>query len=172
MTRSGQLNEGCNVGAKRSLQALDPGNLPSQRPFPLEAACLFIGKAKMTSDTSHHVHFAAHRQLAKDFYHSYRILYAKAFDEVAWRNIYGALHDVPRLFQNFACKQVMDIAATNHFVSLRDDTTDKMCPCCLQEEETTEHILLCEEAGRVNAFLSTADALEHWLKDEEGTDPS
>ena len=38
------------------------------------------------------------------------------------------------------------------------------------EVETTEHILHCHEAGRVEAFHATADCLDIWMGEME-TDP-
>ena len=63
----------------------------------------------------------------------------------------------------------MNIAATNYNMS-HQDGRDKHCPCCTEEVETASHILHCNESGRVEALLATADELSTWL-DEEGTDP-
>ena len=76
------------------------------------------------------------------------------FEEVAWRHIYDALHDVPRLFQLWACKQVMDVVGTNH--NQAKQTTGEHDPhrtSCNQEIETCSHVLHCNEEGRVDALL-------------------
>ena len=95
-----------------------------------------------------------------------------AFDEVDWPHVHRTLHEeVSRLFQVWACKQVMNIAATNKNLSRRhrDGRSDK-CPCCTIHVETAEHILLCPEVGRVEAFQLCTTALERWL-DEADTNP-
>ena len=47
-------------------------------------------------------------------------LLTDAFDEVDWPHVYRTLNEeVPRLFQVWACKQVMNIAATNKNLSRR-----------------------------------------------------
>jgi len=68
-------------------------------------------------------------------------------------------------------KQVMNIAATNKNLSRRhrDGRCDK-CPCCTIHLETATHVLLCQEAGRVEAFQLGTTALERWL-DKADTDP-
>ncbi len=58
----------------------------------------------------------------------------------------------------------MNIAATNKNLSRRhrDGRCDK-CPCCTIHVETASHVLLCPEAGRVEAFQLGTTALEQWL---------
>ena len=65
----------------------------------------------------------------------------------------------------------MNIAATNKNLSRRhlDGRSDK-CPCCTIHVETAEHILLCPEVGRVEAFQLCTTALERWL-DKADTNP-
>ena len=46
----------------------------------------------------------------------------------------------------------------------RDNSHCPMCPCCTVVAETTDHVLRCEEAGRVEAFHLTADCLEDWME--------
>ena len=77
--------------------------------------------------------------------------------------MHAALETVPQMFQVWACKQVLGIANTNHTVSKWDKTVDPLCPSCQQVKEMTEHVILCNEASRVDIFLKTIDLLERWL---------
>ena len=99
--------------AKRVVWGLEGRELPSKKTFPLEPVAIFVGNEKMTSDTGERIRFWAHRQLARQIFHSLNILPGKVFDEVAWKQVYGVFHSVPRLFQLWAGKQVMDVAGTN-----------------------------------------------------------
>ena len=125
----------------------------------------------MTSDTSECIRFAAHRTLAKEFFGGeYKVLFANQFEEVAWRHVYDTLmHEVPKLFALWACKQVMRVAATNAFMH-NIDKRSKKCPSCTTCDETTAHILQCEESGRVKAFKRAVKNLEIWMEDMD-TDP-
>jgi len=131
-----------------------------------------LGEEKMTSDTGPAIRFAAHRTLAKKHFHSAGILFANQFEEVAWPHVHRTLHEeVPKLFQLWACKHVMGIVATNHYVSTtRDKSQCPKCPCCTVADETQDHILQCEEQGRVTAFNEVVDALEEWME-EADTEP-
>ena len=126
----------------------------------------------MTSDTGAHIRYAARRQVTRSFLHQKSRMFTDAFDEVDWPHVHRTLNEeVSRLFQVWACKQVMNIAATNKNLSRRhrDGRSDK-CPCCTIHVETAAHVLLCPEAGRVEAFQLGTTALERWL-DKADTDP-
>ena len=97
------------------------------------------------------------------------MLTPEQFDEVDWDHVYETLNGVPRMFQVWACKQVMDIAPTFYNLSKYTDQ-DKKCPSCNCKVETCAHILECEEEGRVEAMNLTIDMLELWLIQEQ-TDP-
>ena len=107
----------------------------------------------MTSDTSESIQYWAHCQLANQTFHSPKTMNPEEFKEVAWRNICDALHDVPRMFQLWVCKQVMDVAGTNYnLVKKNKEEHDLCCPNCGQETETCSHILHYYETGRVDAM--------------------
>jgi hypothetical protein len=91
------------------------------------------------------------------------------FDEVYWQAVYKALHDVPRLFQIWAAKQVLDIAGTNVMQEKYTPNHDKRCPSCGDVDETCAHVLMCEEAGRVDLLHQSIELVDAWMK-ENGTD--
>ena len=168
LDRTAQLNCYCDAEAKRAILSLDELNLPAQQAFPLEPVSLFVGGQKMTSDTGPLIRAAANKELARAFYHEHGVLTADRFDLVDWSHVGRTLlSEVPKLFQLWACKQVMGIAATNKALHQRDSSHCPMCPCCAIAEETTAHVLQCEEAGRVEAFHLTADCLEGWMEDHD-----
>lgn len=130
---------------------------------------MFVDKEKMTSDTGHHIRYEAHKQLARGVYYSLGILFPEQFDEVVWKYV-NEMHEVPGLFQIWACKQVMGIVGTFHFQSTYNDTIDPKYRSCGQCNETAAHVLYCTEMGRVDTFLKTIHNLELWLE-EVDTEP-
>jgi hypothetical protein len=126
-----QLNSVCNAGAKAIIQRQDITGLPQQDAFPLKPICMFVEK-KMTSDTGPHIQYAAGHQVSCSFFHATLWMFTNSFDEVDWPNVYRTLNEeVPRLFQVWASKQVMNISATNKNLRWRyqDDCSNKF-PCC------------------------------------------
>jgi hypothetical protein len=172
LSREAQLNAACDSGAKTMIRKQDITDLPPQKPFPLEPICMFVEGKKMTSDTGSHIRYAAGLQIARLFFHETSHMFTDAFDEIAWPHVHRTLNEeVPRLFQVWACKQVMGISATNKNLSRRhrDGRGDK-CPCCTIHVETAEHIMVCPEVGRVETFMQSSQALEQWMEDAD-TDP-
>ena len=126
----------------------------------------------MTSDTGAHIQYAAGCRIARSFFHQTSRMFTDAFDEVDWPQVHRTLNEeVPQLFQIWACKQVMNIAATNKNLRRRHrDGRSNTCPCCTIHVETAAHVLLCPEAGRVEACMLGTNTRERWL-DKADTDP-
>ena len=171
LIRPAQLNSNCDFMAKTALWDLDGDELPRQKTFPLEPVTMFVGDEKMTSNTSAHLRFWVHRQLAEETFFKLGILNPESFREVAWEEVYATLHEVPRMFQLWAAKQVMGIAGTNSYQARYKDDHDPHCPSCDNAIETCAHVLHCCEAGRVQALQRSIGWLDDWLR-EVGTEPS
>jgi hypothetical protein len=154
------------------LYNLNPFNLPQQRRLPLEPICVWINNEKITTDSIDRLRFWAHRRIAKEVFSAAGILSASQFDKVDWEAVYSALHDVPRMFQVFASKQVFDNGGTNKWLARFDKTgsTSSKCPSCFAEIETAEHIVRCCHAGRIDALHTSIRLMDKWLK-QVNTDP-
>jgi hypothetical protein len=99
-------------------------------------------------------------------------MFMDAFDRVDWPHVHRTLtKEVPRLFQVWACKQLMNIVATNKNLiqRLRNGWSNK-CPCCRIHVETAEYVLLCPKECQVEVFMQSSMALERWLNKVD-TDP-
>ena len=121
----------------------------------------------MTSVTVPLIQYTVGRQVACSFFHETSWMFTNAFNEVDWLNVYCTLKgEVPRLFQVWACKQEMNIAATNKNSNWchHDGSSDK-CPCCTFHVETAEQIIPRPAVGRVEAFMQASQALEQWLEE-------
>jgi hypothetical protein len=136
------------------LRSQDVTDLPWQEAVPLEPICMFVDGKKMTSDTGAHIWYEAGHQVACSFFHRRSRLFTDAFAEVDWPQVHWMLNkEVPRLFKVWACKQVMNIAATNKNLRWRHhDRRSNKCTCCTIHVETAEHILLCPEEGWIEVF--------------------
>ncbi len=172
LLREAQLNAACDAGAKVMLRSQDITDLPQQEPFPLEPLCMFVEGTKMTSDTRAHIQYVAGRQVARTFFHETSRMFTEAFDEVDWRQVHWTLNEeVSRLFQVWASKQVMNLAAKNKNLLWRHrDGWSNKCPCCTIHVEMAEHVIFCPEEGQVEVFMQLLLFLERWLH-EVDTDP-
>ncbi len=86
------------------------------------------------------------------------ILYSQKFELVDWEMVYSQLNSVPKLFQLWACKQVMGIAGTMEW----DKSVIRKCPSpsCMQEQDTCAHVLHCCHTERVETLHHTIDIME------------
>ena len=80
--------------------------------------------------------------------------------------VYETLREVPRLFQIWACKQMMGIAVMMEW----DKSTIQMCPSCMVERDIYAHVPLCQHKGQVATLKLTLEIMEDWLSEAE-TDP-
>ena len=163
LLRPAQLNCGCDERAKEELWGVDLDEIPAQRQFPLEPIALFVDGTKVTTESGATIRYAAHKKEAREVFHNQNILTPEAFDEVAWPEVFRTLHDVPKMFQIFACKQVFSVSATFHYLHKRDESISPMCPSCGVCRETAGHILTCGEEGRVEALTKLSDRFMAWL---------
>ena len=106
----------------------------------------------MKSNTCDSLRFWLHQQLAKKLLFKSGILTPLGFKEFFWKLVYDTLHEVPRLFQVWACKQVMNIAGINLIRSRYKLHHDPTCPICDKCVETCAHVLSCNKAGRFDAL--------------------
>ena len=74
------------------------------------------------------------------------------------------------MFQLWACKQVLGVAATNGLRSRWTDGLSSRCPSCKRRTETCAHVIHCNERGRVETLQTMIGLLREWLV-EAGTDP-
>eukprot|EP00956_Cyclotella_meneghiniana_P029291 scaffold70426_cov59-Cyclotella_meneghiniana.AAC.2 len=154
LERESQLNCGCDLAAKDQLLGIDLSDIPRQKQFPLEAAALFVGGHKVTTDSGPVIRYEAQMKEARAVFHERKVLMGEAFDEVAWKDVHRTLHSVPKMFQIFACKQVFDVSATFDNLKKRnkENNPSALCPSCGICKEKGAHILLCPEEGRVEAL--------------------
>jgi hypothetical protein len=130
LSRPEQLNCAVDAGAKRRLVVVvEKGHL-TQMAFPLEPIVYFVGNHKITSDGAEFLWFWIHKQLARTALSDLKILSHRQFDKIVWWHVHMALDGVPRMFQVWACKQMMGIANTNATVYKWDKGVDPLCPIC------------------------------------------
>ena len=138
--------------------------MPAQEIFPLETVAIFVGNENMTSNTGDSLQFWVHQNLAKELFFKLGILTPLGFKEVAWRLVYDTLHKVPRLFQLWACKQVINISGMNLIQSRYKTHHDPTCPSYDQRVKMCANVLSCNEAGQVDALYQSINILYKWLK--------
>ena len=77
--------------------------------------------------------------------------------------VHPTLSEVPKLFQLWACKQVMSITGTMEW----DKTKQRRCPSCMRERDTCDHVLRCHHEGRVGTLHHMLSMIEKWMQEAD-----
>jgi hypothetical protein len=170
LSRKAQLNCICDHSAKHQIATDGIKKTMPGKMFPLEPVGLFVRGEKMMSETGSHIHYWAHHHLARNYYRDRKVLTSKQFDNIDWKSIQQALHDLPQPFQLWEAKHVLGIVGTMKFLSHQDGRSP-LCPSCSECKETCKHIRRCQELGCAVAFAQLTHGVEAWL-DAHSTHPN
>ncbi len=159
LTRKAQLNCICDHAAKQRLVTNGMEDIAQGGLFQLELVGVFVGTKKMTLDTGVDIQFWAHRKLAKNFYCDQKILTNTQFECIDWESVHRTLHNLPRLFQIWAAKQVLGVTGMMKLLSHQDGRSP-VCPSYQECIETCTHIAWCSETRRRAAFHQPTEEVE------------
>ena len=68
-------------------------------------------------------------------------------------------------------KILATFTGVNHFLhQVSHGTINAKCPCCSHRDETTEHIILCQNSARTALYHSAVKKLGQWMNNQQ-TDP-
>jgi hypothetical protein len=83
--------------------------------------------------------------MAKEIFSGLKILTYQQFEEVAWEEVHTTLHELPKMFQMFAAKQVFGVSAVLANLSKQKKFAHLgvHCPSCSTDRETASHLLSC-----------------------------
>lgn len=164
LSRVSQLNCACDLEAKRRIFEHIPAQHRQYR-LPQEPISMIVDHIKCTSDSDSVIRLNAHKQEAKKLFYQAEILNPAQFDEIAWEDIHHTLHSLPKMFQLFAGKQVFGVSAVLGNLSKQKEFSSlgNKCPSCTTCKETTQHVLLCREIGRVKCVNLMINRISEWM---------
>ena len=163
LSRPSQLNFQMDYQAKLNIWDRDEYSNEKTERLPPKPICILLGKNKLTANNCNSLRFWVSKQIAKTTFYERKIMFGNVFDSVDWECVHGALWDVPRMFAIWASKQVTSTFAAND--NKPWDKSNIYCPSCVTVPESWEHILCCNNAGRVETLLKSIDLLESWLEE-------
>jgi hypothetical protein len=100
-------------------------------------------------------------------FHNLKIFLAAKFNLVDWEMVYKTLQEAPKLFQLWACIQVMSIPVTEEW---NQSKTRKFSSCTIAHD-TCARVAFCTHKWRVETPKRTLDLVEKWLEHAD-TEPN
>jgi hypothetical protein len=137
---------------------------PTSQLLPDEAAAVFVGGVKQTSDVGDNVRFEVGKQEARKFYLEELGWDGDAFDSVDWEGLNSTLASKPKIFHVWLCKQASGFCATGQQMGRWVGRDFTACPNCGCAAERAGHLLHCPNEGRTKHFHECVDHLEHWFQ--------
>ena len=129
--------------------------------FPCERTRIFIRGKKVIRSPTEALYVANGRDLARKYFSSRSKLNFDDFDLADWDALDRAMKSWPTMYRVFYTKHVTGCCAVKHFEhEITDGQTPSNCPCCPEPDETTHHILLCENPARRELYFRSVDKLE------------
>ena len=163
-----QLNVMADKLAKEALlEAVKTGQY-CKPYFPNESIRVLINGAKATTSIKAHLYQAWGQQVARDLFHSKRIIPQHHFDYIHWDGLRLAMTSLPQMYKVWVTKHVSGACATNRHLSKMDSRVANRCSCCGRRNESILHITRCTNEGRRLMFAQTVSELVQWMARSHG----
>jgi hypothetical protein len=166
-----QLNVRCDHLAKEAVarNAFLHGDQQSQI-LPREAAAVFVGGIKQTSEVGDNLRFHAGSVEARRFYTHELGWTDEAFQAVDWPSLDATLKSKPKMFHVWLCKQASDFSASGVQMGRWFGRDCTACPNCGTNPEHSRHLLFCPDQDRSHHLQQCITDLTNWL--HKTSDPS
>ena len=109
------------------------------------------------------------RKMVKEVYPRMKILRISAhFDLIYWDGI-GTLitKKFTTSYVTFYTKHIVGFCGVMHHRHNIESNIPNICPCCGRTDETTDHILLCQDKGRTKLYRKSVKQLVDWMKKQQ-----
>lgn len=165
-----QLNCFCDDLAKRAVNAAILSISFATGRLPLEQAALSIDGDKQTTDVCKGLRHHIGRRAARALFQTEGIMLPSVFDIISWNDIKSNLQSKPRMYQLWYGKQCSGYCGTGKWLGRWDENADTRCPNCGIENESAEHLNVCESTERTLLMARHVTQIESWM-DKHCTDP-
>ena len=139
--------------------------------FPQDPVTIEIGGRRIIRSPTDAIYSDTGRRTARTYYARRNKIAEEDFDLVNWDALERAMKYWAVLYRVFYTKHMTGCCGVKHFENIiTRGATSAACPCCPDPDETTLHVLLCENETRRKLYFESIVKFEAWLKKKK-TDP-
>ena len=156
-----KLNVDMNTLAKWILRrAIRNGCHFIDSTFPWESLQFRIQGNKVLCSPTKAIQEAFSRQTARLFYDSKIIISSSDFELVYWDGLKRVMAWWPLTVRAGYSKILAKFIGVNYFLhQISHGKIDAKCPCCSHPDQTTKHIILCQNSARTALYHGAVDKL-------------
>ena len=136
--------------------------------FPWEPLQFRIQGNKVLRSLTKAIQEAFSRQTARLFYDKKNIISSSDFELVYWDGPKRVMASWPLTVRAGYSRILAKFIGVNHFLhQISHGKIDAKCPCCLHLNETTEHIILCQNSARRALYHGAVNKLGQWTSNQQ-----
>ena len=165
-----QLNCTMDKSAKAFLRQLlqqesqDPALPPAPSIIYGEGITCHVCNDKVTGRPKELLHEALYAQQMKAKLHKDGSLDASLFDTVDWRSIGAATQYRSKAFRTWMTKHVSGECGVGRKMKLWGFKDTDACPCCGTPDETTHHVVHCQDERMQAAYTEAVEDFISWMQ--------
>ena len=139
--------------------------------FSSEPLTIFVSGHKVIRSPTEAVYDSEGRKSARRYFSKKNRIHPADFDLVDFHALGRAMTGWPQMFRLFYTKHITGCCQVNHFRNaISEGAIPAACPCCGHQDETTSHVLVCEDPTRRKLYFESVEKLRQWLEGRQ-TDP-
>ena len=139
--------------------------------FSQEYVQLRIRGNKVLRSPTKAIQEAFSRRTAQVFYDQKGIISSEDYELVYWNGLARVMASWPMTVRAAYSKTLVKFIGVNHFLNqISLGQVDAKCPCCSHPDETTKHIILCQNSARTKLYYDSVNKLAQWINKQQ-TDP-
>lgn len=164
-----QLNVLMDSRAKQHVEAiLDMEERPSpDQRILMEGWQCWVQGIKITSDPGPAIRKLIFGRELKAHLIKKGRLTSEGFELIDWEAIGDASKNLPALYRLWVTKHVSGFCGVGKMMKLWKFWEHNKCPCCQEENETTLHLIYCEDEGMIMTWQDSLEDLDTWLVEEK-----
>ena len=143
---------------------------PQELPLAHDSFPITVRGKKLSNFNKETVWELYHNTKIKEYWEDKDNLNPEKYKQVNWQASKTAQKETSRAMRRFQAKFATRFIGCGRMMKLRHHWSHSKCPLCGHEEETTMHVLQCQDSRAKEVWDKSMEALEEWMTSQH-TEP-